>query len=1612
MAQVARRALLIGVGRAPETVEVLEPLEETVGSDLRLLEATLRGSGYEVEVLPDAGRSRIKLAIDGAARQVPSGGTLLLYFSGHGLRVGGTDYLVPADAIAPADGVWSELHLDSLMPANISPLLRGCEAGTVLWFIDACRTELVGDGVQFANQADSGPPRGGFAVMAGCSAGEYSGYTGEGSFFAKGLAEALGPMTPARTVEDVLAAARAATVKSARRHGVRQTPWFRYGTYEEERTRKTEICEGRALLEAWQGAVRETPLWNHVEECERAALVGVLEEFAEDSARVVHRAQERLPDADPWVDDAFPVRVLRDRLPELLPPDLVLSAVEVIALVAAPFLHEVAWAERVSQAVEVQPYDVSRRGGSAHRLHYEQIVEQHGRIARKLADCRARGRVEDVAALTMWLVHRWIADRFETDDEVMPVASAVALASRLGLAEDRALDLGELLRAVASGVGSDEVWGASRKVLLPGKGHQVLRVGELGSLLRLASLLAVDVRVLPDVVADHLAVSDAVLPQQVVGVARELSWHREGSALHLDALCPHQAVHAALVEVVEEADRVAGRVSGGGVLADVPGRVTDRDLRPSRIGGRESYEVPLLRFHLAQTEVRELLMGEQLYGGEPELALRELYQNAMDACRYREMRWRYLESVGAHPVEWSGRIVFSQGEDERGRYVECRDNGVGMSREQLKQTFTRAGSRFERSSSFRREQSKWLRHDPELRLYPNSRFGIGVFSYFMLAEEMSIVTRQVSPEGIPAEYALRVDIPSSGSLFRVQRHDGRDDGVAEGGTRVRLYLREDERIRDLSCVRVLQDLVWVSEFRMEAKDSGGLENEWSPGALQAEELPHAEAVPGMLWWVDGGGAILCDGIATDQEPFGYVVNLSGEQAGKLSVSRKELQGYDARWVESLWRRGAGVLPSSSLLSQRWTWRLDQRSPAVARVLDSEWRGEGVRAEVPGRKPTPLDQVGWFHRDEALIENPNSAVGQGTYLPWRAKVFGMSQRYQELAAPADLAGYPVPVPGDADLVQHIPVPWHHVLYRSAVQETSPEHVQRRLRGLRVMHQQYAPLPHRGETVTQVPENDALLKLLDPGSGTMSQVVGGDGALHWGSLIALSARSSLSLGELVRQLTPFQPLLPTPLPVVPEHHQDYVCTNVNLQRIFLLAPTGKTRPVRALPTTAMDLHQVAKNVGLSVLEVLQDLTDFSWLGWTVPTREAILPWTLLDNDLQDVVDTFVRGDLLPWAATVDFADTLGTDLRTAEKRLAQVAADLGLCHERRYVSDTEAARVRPSVDAAILVRRLAFLGVVLENGLTVESLSLAYVADSGIKDPDLAMADLRRAGVDVPDDISIVLEWHALPLHDRYVLSGTEPSLTEEDYPADELTSAILFNAANSLNETLGEVWDSASAYTERFGFALPHLPASLVGFHPAGHMVTALMSHLGNPNQTLGTPVWKPLRPRALAAYAHHRAIAPATAYAQLLPLREIGALIPAHLEDLPTQVPDQHDLLALDETHRVTPPTSPYTPLDLLSIAARLGEPLPRTAARITPYLPLTETPTPLPTTPDLIPLWQDLSILTRHLDGLLPALEGQVTHQHIQFAAEATGMTETWVTNRLSLYADMFNLTLDQTSS
>jgi hypothetical protein len=68
-----------------------------------------------------------------------------------------------------------------------------------------------------------------------------------------------------------------------------------------------------------------------------------------------------------------------------------------------------------------------------------------------------------------------------------------------------------------------------------------------------------------------------------------------------------------------------------------------------------AFDTPLLQFRLSDDKVRELLMRRQLYG-EPDLAIREHYQNALDACRYRRTRRIYLDQTDVPTTSWTGRI--------------------------------------------------------------------------------------------------------------------------------------------------------------------------------------------------------------------------------------------------------------------------------------------------------------------------------------------------------------------------------------------------------------------------------------------------------------------------------------------------------------------------------------------------------------------------------------------------------------------------------------------------------------------------------------------------------------------------------------------------------------------------------------------------------------------------------------------------------------------------------------------------------------------------------------------------------------------------------------------
>ncbi|MDQ0778152.1 hypothetical protein QF026_006618 [Streptomyces aurantiacus] len=1147
----SRQALIVAVPQY-ELPDRFEDLTDTVGRDIELMTEALRSSGYSVELVgapphEPALRSRIRSTISRVCATAPEDSTVLIHFTGHGLSVGGADYLVPADAQLTWATSPPQVALDSLIGLDLAELLQGCRAGTVLLTVDACRDTAGADGPSYGGPATNFPAwRNRVAVLFGCGPGQTCGSDVEhGSHFSRALAEALHADTAPRTVADVITHTVRRTTEFARAAREQQTPTAHYAPSGPDAVNEVELCAGRTLQEEWTLAVRDPELWASVrcEDERRAELQQALVRLTQECAKWRGAALTRVP--DPWADDNYPVRVLSRGLRPLLAPSQtqggpLLDAGEFALLAAAPFVREAVHAMGIMSVATIDPLRLDPAMGDAgrdpERVDLEHTFAAHALLRRKGRELAGRGRQEDAEAVAAWLVHRHVSGKEELWDTYAPqlltplakvLIGADAAPARIGELTD------ELVRvcrqtAVAPAqphqgehAGADTRWRLD-ELVRPDSTVERWRPRELSWLIGVAGLLGGDLRQLPGVLVDNIGITDGLRPAQAVQSVRELRWSRDrhSKALDLDLPCPHPAVHAALESLTHWTDdavrRIRAHTAPTGpteLLTHLPERVTCRKLRPQYdIATRsDAYAMPLMRFALAEDEMRELLMGTQLYG-DPALALRELYQNALDACRYREARVRYGEAGRRIARNWEGEIVFRQGVDDEGRpYVECEDNGVGMGHETLRGTFARAGRRFEQSREYRREQANWRRADPDLRIYPNSRFGVGVFSYFMLADEISIWTRATDEYGREdPSGGLRVDIASSGSLFRIRKSD---EAQARGGTRVRLYLQAD----GVDVAGQLGKHIWRSDFAMRVENAGDTVRTWEKKALYYFG-DHTRPVPAGkdMWWVEGKGCLLADGVQVDAEamfgkgdssvqtwlredrrepyrydfadldgtdtrtaerpPFGCVVDLRETHAPDLSTSRTSLLSYDRDWVADRVLEACGDFETPEWMTMEWLWAFAIRYPEGAvriteRLLAADAR---VTSRLGWDRSTVIEfrKVGCFPLDSGLValrtgyggsgalsSLSSLSRGQETLPAWRAGVLHsvgieLGVRLGELAVPETVAGYPAPQAWEAHVGRDIRLTTFDGVRRAALKRRTDEvltlgDVWRRLRRYAVM-----------------------------------------------------------------------------------------------------------------------------------------------------------------------------------------------------------------------------------------------------------------------------------------------------------------------------------------------------------------------------------------------------------------------------------------------------------------------------------------------------------------------------------------------------------------------------------
>lgn len=959
-----RTALLIGV---PFYKYDDFPTIPTVANDLHQLRLVLESSGYEgnVRVYPEGVESKgsenilvtgamIKHELRRACQQAPGGSTLFLYFSGHGMGKNRRDYLVPGD-VPSLEEIREDVQF--LVDTDLGPYLEKCDARAVIFAIDACR-ENVGqpkgfqliEPPEFGSAALDQKNKTRLAVIYGCDRRQYC-YTSDElkmSLFTKALCTVLSPEHPAQRLSEVVTAVDKALTGLVDKHrpGRVQRVHALYETADGV-VDDTPICDGSA--DSWRIAVRGSTLWRlagDTDPKELESFKSLAESIADEAWSQWQAVVTELPE-DPWRDPDYAVRCL-SALELLVPDGSPLSIAEIVTLTAAPFLAEVVHTEGVNRLRKRQPLNLSA-GVSLDplRQELEAVHSAHPRIRDK-AIALEKDRPTDAATVATWLMHRHIFRQVRLWEEP-PVDAlsrklAVDLDRRTGFRNECAravLGISSLLATGAEELeafleGSAEgVRVAASKVTaqeLPSGRRSKIRGPMLAVLLSIAGSLAFDPRRLGEVVVDHIGIRDALDPAELRRAVHEAKWtlSDDRTTIGLEARCVHPAIHLALQEAcagvqqhLQAAHRWSRKTRKDDVpVAALPVSVSTDELQPESVGGKQLYETPLLQFRLAHNEVRDLLMGVQLYG-DPALAIRELYQNALDACRYRRVRATYRNRA------YDGSIRIVQGDEDGRPYIECIDNGVGMGRRELETTFSRAGRRFATSTAFLWEQAEWQRHNESLRLYPNSQFGIGVFSYFMLADEIFVETAQVDPVTDAPLELLHVRISSSGSLFRITTaHEPHNPIATTGGTRVRLYLREP-MATEISCIETLDKLLWYSEFNVEATD-GRARRQWSAGVLKPPGNVGTwvhQAAPD-IWWIGDKGVLLADGIATNETPFGYVVNLCRENRPTLSIDRNRLEGWNEAWVEAQLRAAAAVLPDIRQLDFWWLQQLAGREKMV------------------------------------------------------------------------------------------------------------------------------------------------------------------------------------------------------------------------------------------------------------------------------------------------------------------------------------------------------------------------------------------------------------------------------------------------------------------------------------------------------------------------------------------------------------------------------------------------------------------------------------------------------------------------------------------------------------
>lgn len=266
--------------------------------------------------------------------------------------------------------------------------------------------------------------------------------------------------------------------------------------------------------------------------------------------------------------------------------------------------------------------------------------------------------------------------------------------------------------------------------------------------------------------------------------------------IKINATCKSPKYQRGLLEFVRKVEKE--RKDFVRLLKDNPSEISDRyylNLKEveQNIETDGTYIYNDFKFSLDNEKIFDLFMGTNIYT-EKTVCLRELLQNAIDACRCRKAKEAGYEG------NISYKLVKENTAEGEIRKLIVEDNGIGMDEYVIENYFMQIGKSYYQSRDFKKEG---------LNFSPISVFGIGILSCFLITDRIEVETLKEGKE------TKKLEIENYSEYF-VTRKGSR----CEPGTTITLFLKGDV---ELDLIEELKKYARHVEFPIYVNDGENTE---------------------------------------------------------------------------------------------------------------------------------------------------------------------------------------------------------------------------------------------------------------------------------------------------------------------------------------------------------------------------------------------------------------------------------------------------------------------------------------------------------------------------------------------------------------------------------------------------------------------------------------------------------------------------------------------------------------------------------------------------------------------------------------------------------------------